>query len=162
MKQQSLLNVNFGELGKVKYFPHLPCSGILYIFTNILQVQLEACRQELSEKLSLLVEAGEALEVLDEKLKNNDKETRTDCKILKTKPKKLEAQGLENKNLSDEESGEECLTSEKLLLEVLEDIEEFDKKEKCFEEKYNKRIKELKESSEKTEYDLKKVKRIRY
>jgi len=122
-----------------------------------LKVQLEACRQELSEKLSLLVEAGEALEVLDEKLKNNDKETRTDCKILKTKPKKLEALGLENKNLSDEESGEECLTSEKLLLEVLEDIEEFDKKEKCFEEKYNKRIKELKESSEKTEYDLKKI-----
>ena len=51
-----------------------------------------------------------------------------------------------------------CLQStESLVLEVLEELEEFTEREKNFEEKYVKTINQMKSEAEKTELELTKV-----
>ena len=51
----------------------------------------------------------------------------------------------------------ECISTEFMVQEVLNELEEFSEREKDFEDKYNKEIKHLKEASMKTEADLEKV-----
>ena len=54
-----------------------------------------------------------------------------------------------------------CLQStESLVLEVLEELEEFTEREKNFEEKYVKTINQMKSEAEKTELELTKVNRL--
>jgi len=157
------------------------------IASNIdLKVQLETCKQELSEKLSLLVEASEALEHLDVQIKTENEQHKKEVDALQEKyqhleafnskhnshkedksqikhspkswrsPQKNNAQMLESEDLTN--NNKEFLSNETMVLEVLEELEEFSEREKDFENKYNKKIQELKLSSAKTEADLKKIK----
>jgi len=157
------------------------------IASNIdLKVQLEGCRQDLSEKLSLLVEASEALEHLDAQMKTENEQHKQEVDTLKEKCQDLKA-CTSNHNICKESKQEKSrapqiwqsyprtnsltfeaddsennntkfFSNETMVLEVLEELEEFSEKEKDFEHKYNKNIHELKMSSAKTEMDLQKIK----
>jgi len=131
-----------------------------------LKVQLEASKNELSEKLSLLMEASEALELLDARINNDNKNN----KGLQEKGHELKS--VENKcqftpiskcqnyleeSTSDDAMEKECVSTKLMVQEVLEELEEFSQREKDFENKYNKEIKQLKEASMKTEADLEKI-----
>ena len=143
-------------------------------------MQLEACKQELSEKLPLLVEASEALEHLDTQIKKESEEHKKEIEAMQEKCQDLEvfsskpSSCIENKsqkktspqrqrylqknNPEDlRNNNKEYLSTESMVLEVLEELEEFSEREKDFENKYNKKIQELKQSSSKTELDLKNV-----
>jgi len=149
------------------------------ISSNIdLKVQLESCKQELSEKLSLLVEASEALEHLDTQIKNESQEKKREVEALEQRCQGLEAFSskpsncIENRShirpasqsqryLQKSKSGDleenGYVSTETMVLEVLEELEEFSEREKDFENKYNKEIIQLKQSSMKTEADLEKI-----
>eukprot|EP00092_Neocalanus_flemingeri_P012858 GFUD01013854.1.p1 GENE.GFUD01013854.1~~GFUD01013854.1.p1 ORF type:complete len:1121 (+),score=326.05 GFUD01013854.1:259-3621(+) len=149
-----------------------------------LKVQLESCKQELSEKLSLLVEASEALEHLDTQIKTENKRHEKEVKALKEKCQDFKEVFSSEANIQMENkspikhykhvwqspnndlafeyedlknSNEEYLSNETMVLEVMEELEEFSEREKDFETRYNKQIQELKCSSNKTEADLRKI-----
>jgi len=135
-----------------------------------LKVQLEASKNELSEKLSLLMEASEALELLDARMNNENMDVNRNNKgpeekghELKRVEKKCQftqmsrCQNYLEESTSDDAMEKECLSTELMVQEVLEELEEFSEREKDFENKYNKEIKHLKEASMKTEADLEKI-----
>jgi len=135
-----------------------------------LKVQLEASKNELSEKLSLLMEASEALELLDARINNENMSDNKNNKGLQKKGHELKR--LENmcqftpmskcqnhleERISDDAMEKECVSTELMVREVLDELDEFSEREKDFENKYNKEIKQLKEASMKTEADLEKI-----
>ena len=116
------------------------------------------------------MEASEALELLDARMNNENMDENRNKKgseekghELKRVEKKCQftqmtsCQNHLEERTSDDAMEKECLSTELMVQEVLNELEEFSEREKDFEDKYNKEIKHLKEESMKTEADLEKV-----
>ena len=116
------------------------------------------------------MEASEALELLDARMNNenmdeseNNKGPEEKGHEVKRVEKKFQftqmskCQNHLEESRSDDAMEKECLSTEFMVQEVLNELEEFSEREKDFEDKYNKEIKHLKEASMKTEADLEKV-----
>ena len=117
------------------------------------------------------MEASEALELLDARINNENMSDNKNNKGLQKKGHELKR--LENmcqftpmskcqnhleERISNDAMEKECVSTELMVREVLDELDEFSEREKDFENKYNKEIKQLKEASIKTEDDLEKVK----
>merc|ERR1719412_2629322 len=113
-----------------------------------LKVQVESLRQELSEKQSLLSEAGEAIEQLENKIKLQDDLNKKGHYCNKN-TKNVEPHSTRTKDNTNNLNK----STESLVLEVLEELEEFTEREKNFEEKYVKTINLMKSEAEKTELE---------
>ena len=116
------------------------------------------------------MEASEALELLDARINNENMDENKNNKgpeekghELKRVEKKCQFPQMSScknhleKSTSDDAMEKECLSTELMVQEVLNELEEFSEREKDFEDRYNKEIKHLKEASMKTEADLEKV-----
>jgi len=136
-----------------------------------LKIQVENMKQDLNDKLDLLLEARDAIEKLEEKVEeqkeqhikeifavenkvnlanlNNNKNCNSCNKRKKLKPSNLSERAVFSATDRSTES---------LVLEVLEELEEFTEREKNFDNKYTKTISELKSESSKTEEELGKIK----
>jgi len=148
-------------------------SDISLIQSNTdLKIQIENMKQDLNDKLDLLLEAREAIEKLEEKVEEQKEQHRTEIFALENKM--MSGGNLNNNNRScfcnkrnklrptnlSERAAFSATdrSTESLVLEVLEELEEFTEREKNFENKYTKTISELKSESSKTEEELTKIK----
>merc|ERR1719410_1565925 len=130
-----------------------------------LKIQVENLKQDLNEKLNLLLEANEAIEGLEIKVKDQEERHQIEIQALKNAPNKKEPmiketsrQANSNKNITKSLVSVNDRSTESLVLEVLEELEEFTEREKKFENKYVKTINELKSEAFNTENELAKIK----
>jgi len=128
-----------------------------------LKVQLESMKVDLNDKLNLLLEANEAIEILEQKADRQAEQHAIQIKELELKTKKNATKSpLKNTRLNRPKAlaiPETCIdrSTESLVMEVLDELEEFSEREKDFENKYIKTITELKSESAKTEAELSKI-----
>lgn len=140
-----------------------------------LKIQNGSLKQDLNDKLNLLLEAKEAIESLERKVKNQEDRHKKEVNELENrladkeineidsnrqlnrnfKPNKTKARNTFEKSSIFSVNDR---STESLVLEVLEELEEFTEREKNFENKYVKTITELKSEAFKTEEELSKIK----
>jgi len=127
-----------------------------------LKAQLEGMKVDLNDKLNLLLEANDAIEILEKKANLQAEQHAIQIKELELKNKKNVKTPLKNTRLNRQKAlvvPETCIdrSTESLVMEVLDELEEFSEREKDFENKYIKTITELKSESAKTEAELSKI-----
>jgi len=140
-----------------------------------LKIQNGSLKKDLNDKLNLLLEAREAIEGLDSKVKNQEERHKHEINELENRLADKEIHEIDSnrqKNKSVKQSKTKARhtfekssifsandrSTESLVLEVLEELEEFTEREKNFENKYVKTISELKSEAFKTEEELSKIK----
>merc|ERR1711971_1508473 len=128
-----------------------------------LKIQNGSLKQDLNDKLNLLLEAKEAIDNLESKLKNQEDRHKEEINEIDSnrqlnkniKPTKTKVRNNFEKSTIFSVNDR---STESLVLEVLEELEEFTEREKNFENKYVKTITELKSEAFKTEEELSKIK----